>query len=95
MNEQELQQLVASVTPERVRDLVLQFEPKQPAPNRGTVPVYLLLDEFGRGLPLDEFGRGLPLADAAEGVEVDMRLRPAIMAAVSQIPGMTFMEGDG
>ena len=87
MNEQELQQLVARVTPDRVRELVLRFEPQQPAVNRNTVPVYLLLDEFGRGLP-PATGGGRPaglelpdsgepptagLADAVEVAEVDMR----------------------
>ncbi len=86
MNEHEMENLIATVTPQRVRDLVLQFAPQQPAPNRGTVPVYLLLDAFSSGLRL---------ADAAVGAEVDMRLRPAIIAAVSQIPDMTFVEGDG
>lgn len=86
MDEAQLGALVATVTPERVRQMVLEFEPRQPKASRGTVPLFELLDAFSVGLPLSE---------ASEQSPVDMRLRTAIMAAVSQIDGMTFVEGDG
>ena len=86
LDEARLEALVATVTPERVRQMVLEFEPQQPKASRGTVPLYELLDAFSVGLPL---------ADASEQSPVDMRLRTAIMAAVSQVEGMTFVEGDG
>jgi hypothetical protein len=86
VNEQELSALVAHVTPQRVRELVLQIESRQPASNRGTAPVYELLDAFSSGLAISA---------AAEQSPVDMALRRAIIAAVSQIEGMTFVEGDG
>jgi hypothetical protein len=86
VNEQELEALVRGVTPERVRQLVLKLEPEQPAPNRGTVPLYAVLDALAAGLPL---------ADAGQGSQVDMRLRKAVIAAVKDIPSMTFFEGDG
>jgi len=86
VNEQELSALVAQVTPQRVRELVLQIESRQPASNRGTAPVYELLDAFSSGLPISA---------AAEQSPIDMALRRAIMSAVSQIEGMTFVEGDG
>ncbi len=86
MDETQLVALVATVTPERVRQMVLEFEPRQPKVNRGTVPLYELLDAFSVGLSLTE---------AAEQSPVDARLRIAIMAAVAQVEGMTFVEGDG
>lgn len=86
VDEAQLEALVASVTPERVRQMVLEFEPRQPQVSRGTVPLYALLDAFSVGLPLSE---------ASEQSPVDMRLRTAIMAAVAQVEGMTFIEGDG
>lgn len=86
MDEQELEALVATVTPEHVRQLVLELEPQQPEADRGTVPLYALLEAFTAHLPL---------RDAAEQSPVDMRLRQAIITAVSQIDGMTFVEGDG
>ena len=86
MNERELDALVATVTPERVRQLALELEPQQPESNRGTVPLYALLEALTAGLPV---------RDASEQSPVDMRLRKAVIAAVGQIAGMTFVEGDG
>jgi|GEM_PF-2033825 len=86
MNEQELEALVATVTPERMRQLVLELEPQQPEADRGTVPLYALLEALTVGLPI---------AAAAERSPVEMRLRQAVIAAVNQIEGMTFVEGDG
>ncbi|MBM4431421.1 MAG: hypothetical protein FJ026_13920 [Chloroflexi bacterium] len=86
MNEQELEAFLATVTPEAVRQLVLELEPQQPKVNRGTVPLWQMLE----ALTAD-----LPLADAAEQSPVEMRLRKAIVAAVAEIPDMSFVEGDG
>jgi hypothetical protein len=86
MNEQELEALVASVTPKRVKQWVLELEPRQPEANRGTVPLFEILEILTAGLPL---------ADAAEKSPVEVRLRRAVIAAVSQIEEMTFVETDG
>jgi len=86
MNEQELNALVATVTPERVRQLALEIEVRQPKVNRGTAPLFEILEE----LTID-----LPLTAASERSPVEMRLREAVIAAVAQIDGMTFVEGDG
>lgn len=86
MNEQELNALVATVTPERVRQLALEVEARQPKVNRGTAPLFEILEE----LTID-----LPLTAASERSPVEMRLREAVIAAVAQINGMTFVEGDG
>jgi len=86
MNENELDVLVATVTPERVRQLVLELEPQQPKVNRGTVPLYELLDTLTEDLPVSE---------AAERSPIEMRLRQAVIAAVGQTESLTFVEGDG
>ena len=86
MNEQELNALVATVTPERVRQLALEIEVRQLKVNRGTAPLFEILEE----LTID-----LPLTAASERSPVEMRLREAVIAAVAQIDGMTFVEGDG
>jgi hypothetical protein len=78
--------LVASITPQRVEELAWLVESRQPAVNRGTAPLHELLEE----LTLD-----LPLSAAAQRSSVEMRLRQAIVQAVAQIEGMTFIEGDG
>jgi len=86
MNPQDLENLIATVTPQRVRQLVLELEPLQPKASRGTVPLYEILEAFTAGLPVTE---------AAERSPVEMRLRQATIAAVTQIEGMVFVEGDG
>ena len=86
MNEQELNALVATVTPERVRQLALEIEARQPKVNRGTAPLFEILEEF----TID-----LPLTAASERSPLEMRLREAVIAAVAQIDRMTFVEGDG
>ena len=86
MDEHELDVLVATVTPEYVHQLAQKLESQQPAVNRGTVPLYEVLD----ALTVD-----LPLRSAAERSPVEMRLRKVVIAAAGQIEGLTFVEGDG
>jgi hypothetical protein len=86
MDEHDLEALLASVTPERVRQLALQVEARQPKVNRGTAPLFEILEE----LTMD-----LPLTTASERSPVEMRLREAVINSVAQIEGMTFVEGDG
>jgi len=86
MNAKEVDNVVAAVTPRRVRQLVLELEPKQPKANRGTVPLCEILEAFTDGLPI---------AEAAERSLLEMRLRQAGISAVAQIDGMVFVEGDG
>ncbi len=86
MNEQELEALVATITPERIRQLVLELEPQQPKADRGTVPLYAVLEALTTHLPI---------SDAAERSPVEMRLRQTVIAAVKQIDALTFVEGDG
>lgn len=86
MTEEELQALVATVTPERVQRWVRELEPQQPATNRGTVPLYEILEILTAGMPF---------ADAADKSPVELRLRKAVIEAVSQVQGLTFVETDG
>ena len=86
MNQQEMEALVATVTPERVRQLVLELEPQQPKVSRGTVPLFEMLDEISQASPGIQVG---------EQALLDALLRKVIMAAVGQIDGMNFVEGDG
>jgi len=86
MSPEELDQFVATITPDRVTRLAWQVEARQPKVNRGTAPLWEILEE----LTLD-----LALGTASERSPVDMRLRQAIIEAISQTDGMTFVEGDG
>jgi hypothetical protein len=86
MDEKELQELVATVTPERVRRLTEEVEARQPEVNRSTAPLWEIMEAFTIDLPLD---------DAASRSPVEMRLRQAVIDAVAQVQGMTFVEGDG
>ena len=86
MKTNELDEFVATITPERVGQLILELEPQQPKVNRGTVPLYEVLDALTADLPLRE---------AAERSPVEMRLRKVIIAVVGQVEGLDFVEGDG
>lgn len=86
MNQEEMQALVATVTPERVRQLVLELEPQQPKATRGTVPLFEMLEEISQAAPGIQVG---------EQSLLDGLLRQVIIAAVKQLDGMTFVEGDG
>jgi hypothetical protein len=86
MDDKELQVLVGKVTPERVRHLAHEIEARQPKVNKGTAPLWEILEAFAIDLPLE---------DAAARSPVEMRLRAAVIDAVAQIEGMTFVEGDG
>jgi hypothetical protein len=86
MNQEEMQAFVATVTPERVRQMVLDLEPQQPKASRGTVPLYEMLEVLSQAVPSIQVG---------EQALLDALLRPVIMAAANQIEGMSFVEGDG
>jgi hypothetical protein len=85
MDRKEMEAFAATVTPERLRELVLRLEPQQPQVSRGTVPLYVLLEELCQALP------GIKVTEQAR---LDVLLRQSIMAAVEKIEGMTFVEGD-
>jgi hypothetical protein len=86
VTEQELEALLTTVTPERVRQLAQEIEAEQPKVNRGTAPLFEVLAALTADLPIGE---------ASERSPVEMRLRKAVIAAVEQVDGMVFVEGDG
>ncbi|KPL21465.1 MAG: hypothetical protein AMJ93_09520 [Anaerolineae bacterium SM23_84] len=86
MTEEELETLLATVTPERIRQLAQEIEAEQPRANRGTAPLFEVL----AALTAD-----LPIGAAAERSPVELRLRKAVIAAVEQIDSLMFVEGDG
>ncbi len=86
MTDEDIQALIATVTPERVRQLAIAIEAEQPEVNRGTAPLFEIL----AALTAD-----LPLTAATERSPVERRLRQVVIDAVGQIEGMTFIEGDG
>ena len=86
MTEEEIEALVATVTPERVRQLAIEIEAEQPEVNRGTAPLFEIL----AALTID-----LPITEASQRSPVEMRLRKVVINAVGQIEGMAFVEGDG
>jgi hypothetical protein len=86
MDEQQLQNLIATVTPERVHQQAEEIEARQPEVNKGTAPLWEIMEAFTIDLPLE---------DAAVRSPVEMRIRQAVIDAVAQIEGLTFVEGDG
>lgn len=85
MDKQELEALLSTVTSDRVRQLVLELEPQQAKANRGTVPLYEALEALSQGQLVHQ---------APERFRIELGLRKAIIAAVDQVEGMTFVEGD-
>jgi hypothetical protein len=86
MNQEQLEAIAATATPARVRQLVLELEPEQPEADRGTVPLFELLEAFSQAAPGIQPG---------EQALLDGLLRRAIMAAVKPMGDMMFVEGDG
>ena len=86
MNTQEkLKQLLAKLTPERLRDIILDIAKTQCAGSRSGVSLPFILDALAEGFDL---GTG------AEGWSAQLKLKRAIMATVALIPGMQYVEGD-
>ena len=69
MNKQELKALLATVTSDRVRQLVLKLEPQQTAANRGTVPLYEVLEALSKGQPVRQ---------GTERFRIEVSLRKAV-----------------
>jgi len=68
MNKQELEALLSTVTSDRVRQLVLELEPQQAKANRGTVPLYDVLEALSQGQPVRQ---------APERFRIEVGLRKA------------------
>ena len=85
MNKQELEALLATITSDRVRQLVLELEPQQAKANRGTVPLYEVLEALSQDQPVYQ---------GSERFRIEVGLKKAVIAALDQVEGMTFVEGD-
>jgi len=86
MNTQEtLKQLLAKLTPERLRDIILDLASQQGPADRSGVSMPFILNALTEGFDL---GTG------AEGWSNQLKLKRAIMATVGLIPGMQYVEGD-
>jgi len=85
VNKQDLEALLATVTSDRVRQLVLELEPQQTEANRGTVPLYEVLEALSQDLLIRQ---------APERSRIEVSLRKAVIVAVDQVEGVTFVEGD-
>ena len=86
MHEAQRQEWLARVTPERVRQLVLELEPHQPEASRNTVPVYTVIERLVPELKEE---------NAPRRVQVEMLLRRAILDAIRDVPDLEFVETDG
>jgi len=80
-----LQQIIAKLTPERLREIIFDIAKSQAIGSRSGVSLPFILDALAEGFDL---GTG------AEGWRAQLRLRRAIMATVALIPGMQYVEGD-
>ena len=80
-----LQQIIAKLTPERLREIIFDIAKSQAIGSRSEVSLHFILDALTEGFDL---GTG------AEGWDALVKLKKATVGAVDQIAGMTYVEGD-
>ncbi len=76
--------IVASLTPGRLREIILELGKTQPADDPG-VMVNRIIDTVTQG---QDIGTG------SEGWQATLRLQHAIRDTVAQIPGLKYVEAD-
>jgi len=79
-----VEQILASLTPESLRRIILELSAKQ-APDDPGVMVPAIVEALAQG---EELGQG------AESWEAYLKLKEAIRKTVEQIPGMRYVEVD-
>lgn len=79
-----VEQILASLTPEGLRQVVLKLSAKQ-APDDPGVMIPAIVEALAQG---EELGQG------AESWEAYLKLKEAIRNTVAQIPGMRYVEVD-
>ena len=78
------EQIVAALTPGKLRQTILELARNQPPDDQG-VMVNRIIDTLTRG---EDLGTG------SEGWEGFLRLQHAVRDTVAQIPGMRYIEAD-
>lgn len=78
------EQIVASLTPDKLRGLVLELSKTQPKDDPG-IMVNRIIDALTQG---QDIGTG------SEGWESFLRLQQAVRDTVAQVPGLRYMEAD-
>lgn len=78
IDQKAIQQVVDTVTPERLRELIVQLGNELPEDMRGSAPTYLIFDALSQ-----EFGR----LNVWEQMTLEAHLRKAVKAAIDQAPG--------
>lgn len=79
-----VEQILASLTPESLRQVILELSAKQ-APDDPGVMIPAIVEALAQG---EELGQG------AESWEAYLKLKEAIRNTVAQIPGMRYVEVD-
>jgi|YNPNPStandDraft_1061719.scaffolds.fasta_scaffold108631_1 hypothetical protein len=79
-----VEQILASLTPESLRRIILELSAKQ-APDDPGVMIPAIVEALAQG---EELGQG------AESWEAYLKLKEAIRKTVEQIPGMRYVEVD-
>lgn len=77
IDEKAIQRVVDTVTPQRLRELIVQLGDELPPDMQGSVPTYLIFDALAQG-----FGR----LNVWEQMTVEAHLRKAVKAAIEQAP---------
>jgi hypothetical protein len=83
--ENEVEQILASLTPGSLRQVILGLSAKQAPDDREGVMIPAIVDALTQGQGLGE---------GAESWEAYLRLKEAIRDTVVQIPGMRYVEVD-
>lgn len=85
MQQTSVDALLASLTPARVREVVLGIAAAKPAARQTGVSMPDVVD----GALI-----GVELAEGPDGWRARMRVKAAIVAALAEVPGLTYVEGD-
>ena len=85
MDKQGLEQVLAALSPGRLRGIILELASTQAPDDREGVTIGAIMDAL---TGVQDLGSG------PEGWEAFLKLREAVKATVAQIPGMKYIEAD-
>jgi len=83
-NQEKVDQILATLTPEKLREVIVNLAQTQAADNREGVAIGQIMDALGDP----------SLTEKTGGWEVFMKFRQAIRDTVAQIQGMRYIEVD-